>query len=493
MANILIIDEKEMSIYMLIEYLKSCGHNVVKIFSLYEANDKIKLYEFSIIFYNIDSSSNNGLSLLQITDKLVKRPEVIIITDYINKIDAKKFFEQGVWDILIKPISIENLKNIIDTALIFYDKKNNIQCSNIAKNILLGSSSEMVHCQELVGIAAQNDVPVLITGKTGTGKELISKIIHENSSRRNKPFITVDCASLPQNLAESILFGNKKGAFTDATNDNEGLVSQAHEGTLFLDEIGELPLGIQKTFLRVLQEKRFRPVGSSLEITSDFRLISATNRNLTEMVKQGEFREDLFFRIQSLVITPPALAGREQDIAELVHFHVNRRCAQQGRSTNSIAPEFLHALQKYSWPGNVRELFNVLDSCLARATGESVLVSKFLPINIRMEASEHSLSANTEDNTDTIVTIPELKVYRKMVSNRAEKIYLENLLSQDKFDMEEACLISGLSRSRFYELLKKYHLPLARNAQESAPEYKKDVVLSYESANEKIPNNQFSK
>lgn len=429
MANILIIDEEKTSRHILKEYLESSGHDVICAYSLDEANMQIKSNDFSLVFLDINLSGSDGTLLLKKINETIKRPEIIIITNEISKKEAKNVLEHGVWDIFFKPISINSIRNAIESALIFWEKKNKTRhFHNIAKDILLGSSSEMLNCQEMAGIAAKNDMPVLVTGNTGTGKELLAHIIHQNSCRQDKPFITVDCASLPQNLAESILFGNKKGAFTDATNDKDGLVSQAHGGTLFLDEIGELPLVLQKTFLRVLQEKRFRPVGASHEITSDFRLVSATNRNLAEMVKRGEFREDLFFRIQSLVIKPPTLAGREQDIAELVHFHVNRRCTQQARSPNPIAPEFIQTLQRYSWPGNVRELFNVLDSCLARTTGESILVSKYLPVHIRMESSGHSVHAENAQNASHSISsenIPELKIYRKLISSRAEKEYLE--------------------------------------------------------------------
>jgi len=467
MAKILIIDEEEASRYTLKEFLESDDHDVSCPYSLDEANACIESCEYSIIFIDIDFENGNGILFLKTVNEMINRPEVIIITDDISQKDARKVLENGVWDIFFKPLSINYIRKAIEGALDFWERKNKIsQVVNIAKDILLGSSSAMVECQEMAGIAAKDDVPVLIMGKTGTGKELLANIIHQNSRRKNGNFVIVDCASLPQNLAESILFGSKKGAFTDATNDKDGLVSQAHGGTLFLDEIGELPLVLQKTFLRMLQEKRFRPVGAKHEVASDFRLISATNKNLAEMVQHGEFREDLFFRIQSLVIKPPTLAGRKQDIAELVNFHINRRCKQQGRLPNPVAPEFMQTLQYYSWPGNVRELFNIIDSCLAKATEDCILVSKYLPVHIRIESSGYSVVSQNTHNSKSSASIPELKIYRKLISSRAEKKYLENLINQDKFDIEEACLISGLSRSRFYELLKKYQLPVPRSANE---------------------------
>ena len=214
----------------------------------------------------------------------------------------------------------------------------------------------------------------------------------------------------------------------------------------------------------MIQEKQFRPIGASREISSNFRLISATNRNLEEMVKSGKFRGDLYFRIQSLVIKPPTLNGRKQDIAELTASHIIKRCQMQKKMTQVMDPGFLQCLQRYSWPGNVRELFNVLDSCLAKASECSLLASKHLPVHIRMESSGFDNASGDIGNGQSMPILPELKAYRKFIASRAEKDYLQNLINVVEFDIERACQISGLSRSRFYELMKKYQLPIPRNA-----------------------------
>ena len=217
---------------------------------------------------------------------------------------------------------------------------------------IVGNSPAMEYCLQLVARAARGDFSVLVNGETGTGKELIARAIHQNSLRADKNFVVVDCAVLPETLVEGILFGHKKGAFTGALRERDGLIKQADGGTLFLDEVGELSPRNQKSFLRVLQEYRFRPLGGSREISSDLRIIAATNRDLEHLVKKG------LFRLQSFLISLPPLRERREDIGDLVMSHTVkfRRCG--AIEIKGFSPEFLDALNAYDWPGNVRELFN---------------------------------------------------------------------------------------------------------------------------------------
>jgi two-component system NtrC family response regulator len=208
---------------------------------------------------------------------------------------------------------------------------------------------------------------VLITGETGTGKELFARAIHANSPRAAQPFVVVDCASLPETLVESILFGHVKGAFTGADKAREGLVALADGGTLFLDEVGELPFSMQRAFLRVLEDRTFRPVGSKTERSSDFRLVAATNRQLEAMVERGEFRKDLLFRIRSFSIELPALRERSEDIPEIVALQMEKLAAAGRFGRKDFSPEFMEALTAYPWPGNVRELVQCLERSLAAA------------------------------------------------------------------------------------------------------------------------------
>jgi two-component system NtrC family response regulator len=320
----------------------------------------------------------------------------------------------------------------------------------------------MKACLYILGQAAGSDASVLITGETGTGKELLARAIHENSPRAGKNFVVVDCAALPETLVESILFGYEKGAFTGADKDTEGLVSLSRNGTLFLDEIGELPLGIQKAFLRVLQERRFRPVGSKKEVESDFRVVASTNRNLDEMVDQKRFRQDLLFRLRTLTIELPPLRERKKDIRDLVLYHHARLSERYGIGSKQFSPEFLDALAAYHWPGNVRELVNALERSLAVARQEPTLFPKHLPTHIRIHLARAGATKERAEirETEDTAQLTTLRVFREKVLQEAERQYLEDLMNLTGGNIKEACRISCLSRPRLYALVKKYKISM---------------------------------
>ncbi len=313
---------------------------------------------------------------------------------------------------------------------------------------------------EVLAEAAQSDANVLIVGETGTGKELFARAIHENSKRFENNFVVIDCGALPEMLVESVLFGHEKGAFTGADKSREGLVKQADAGTLFLDEVGELPLSVQKTFLRVLQEHSFRPVGGKHEIKSNFRLVAATNRDLNKMVESGKFRRDLLYRLRAFTLELPALGQHLEDIESLARYYVNKLCNRYNIKEKSFSPDFFTALASYNWPGNVRELVNTLEIVLSAAKSDINLTPYHLPLNIRVQAARASVTK--EASSDAIhespvssKILPTFKEYRMAAAMKAEERYLQLLVSLCKENMEEACKISRLSRSRLYELLKK--------------------------------------
>jgi two-component system NtrC family response regulator len=314
-----------------------------------------------------------------------------------------------------------------------------------------------------VAQAAESDANVFITGETGTGKELFARAVYDNSLRSKENFVVVDCTSLPETLVESLLFGHERGSFTGADRSQNGLVRQAHKGTLFLDEVGELPMSLQKSFLRVLQEHRFRPVGSSKEVESEFRLIAATNRDLDAMVESGEFRSDLLFRLRTFIIELPPLRERREDIRELARYHIDKFCTQYSLDSKGFSPEFLQTLMSYPWPGNVREFVNMLERSLTTARFDQTLYPKHLPSHIRVQVRraemEASSSASTEENqsdSNKIVgDLPKLQEFRDKIYAQAEKEYLLELMDLTGKNISEACRISGLSQSRLYALLKK--------------------------------------
>lgn len=327
---------------------------------------------------------------------------------------------------------------------------------------IVGSSPYLRHCLETVGLAAENDTNILISGETGTGKELFARAIHEASRRRNGPLVVVDCTSLPKNLVESLLFGHVGGSFTGAREAQEGVICQAHTGTLFLDEVGELPLSLQKVFLRVLEEHRFRPLGSEQEVVSNFRLVAATNRDLEEMVSLGLFRADLLFRLKSYLIELPPLRERAEDIHDLTNYHLGRLSARYQIPPKQVATDFRSILIDYPWPGNVRELVNALEHALFAAKQEATLFAKHLPHQIRASVTKQSLRAQTISRPDLsqsfLQELPSLHDFRENVFCQAETQYLHDLMVLSNKDMRAACQLSGLSRSRLYALLKKHDI-----------------------------------
>jgi two-component system, NtrC family, response regulator len=300
---------------------------------------------------------------------------------------------------------------------------------------------------------------VLITGETGTGKELFAWAIHQNSLRAEGTFVTVDCTALPETLVESILFGYERGAFTGAEKAKDGLIKQADGGTLFLDEAGELPLSVQKTFLRVLQEHRLRPLGSGQEFECNFRLIAATNRNIDRMVEEGTFRKDLLFRLRAFQLELPPLRNHPQDIKPLATYHVMRLCERYGGIAKGISPEFFDALEAHSWPGNVRELVLTLERAIAASEGETVLYPHHLPVSHRVHLARTSLrKPSTNAALDALPSrlqpsFPTYKEYRNNLHATGDKQYLQELLLIADNDMTGASEISGLSKPRLYALM----------------------------------------
>jgi len=271
----------------------------------------------------------------------------------------------------------------------------------------------------------------------------------------------VDCASLPETIVESVLFGHERGAFTGADRSKTGLITQADGGTLFLDEVGELPLAVQGSFLRALQERRFRPVGSVKEVTSDFRLIAASNRDLDEMVRQGRFRKDLLFRLRTFAIILPPLREHPEDISELISYYLTRLSRRYEKGTKGFSPDFLDTLLDYDWPGNVRELVNALERAIAVAGENPTLFPAHLPTEIRIKVKRNQVGEEESARVSSAApgrSLKTLQEHREAAVAGAERRYLEDLIARTRGDIREACEVSGLSRSRLYGLLKKYRI-----------------------------------
>jgi two-component system NtrC family response regulator len=466
MANVLIIDDDEMMVSSLALMLRRLGHDAASAATLREGMGMTAARDFDVVFLDVRMPDGNGLEALPKIAETPAAPEVIIITGFGDPDGAELAMKCGAWDYIEKGASVKEMTLSLERALQYRREKTDHRRPNVIalkREDIYGDSPKLRACLNLVAQAAGSEANILITGETGTGKELFARAIHRNSPRAARNFIVVDCAALPETLAESLLFGHEKGTFTGAEKPQEGLVRQAHGGTLFLDEVGELPLSLQKTFLRVLQERRFRPLGSTREIESDFRLVAATNRDLDAMAARNQFRSDLLFRLRGFTIELPPLRERAEDIKELVRSHLDRLCECYGMASKGFSPEFLDALLVYNWPGNVRELAATLIRAFSAARFEPTLYPKHLPPEIRAQVMRNSVrpaavAAGDGIPAEPVRRLPKFQDYRETAYAEAEKHYLHDLMSLAEENIQEACRLSGLSQSRLYALLKKHRI-----------------------------------
>jgi two-component system, NtrC family, response regulator len=467
MANLLIIDDDELMVSSLELMARRLGHSAASTGSLHSGIEHASSGDFDVVFLDVRMPDGNGLEVLPCIAEAPGAPEVIIITGFGDPNGAELAIRCGAWDYIEKGSSVKEMTLSLERALQYRREKkaDNRKQSVIAlkREDICGDSPQLRACLNQVAQGAASDANILITGETGTGKELFARAIHLNSPRAQKNFVVVDCAALPETLAESLLFGHEKGSFTGAEKPQEGLVRQAHGGTLFLDEVGELPLSVQKTFLRVLQERRFRPLGSTREIASDFRLVAATNRDLDAMVVARQFRSDLLFRLRSFTIELPPLRERAGDIKDLARNHLDRLCEGSGLPSKGFSPEFLDSLLAYHWPGNVRELANTLIRAFSAARFEPTLYPKHLPTQVRAQIMRNAVHGNApampgEAPHETTQRLPRFQDFRESVFAEAEKHYLHDLMVLAEENIQEACRLSGLSQSRLYALLKKHRV-----------------------------------
>ena len=468
MANVLIIDDEKTICDLLSHMVKNMGHEVTYALSLGEGLKEVSSKTFDVVFLDVRLPDGDGLKALPKIVEGPLSPEVIIITGQGDPDGAELAIKSGAWAYIEKPATTQRMTLPLVRALQYRAEKAATKPAKVLKREgIVGISPQLQECLDLLAHVASSNANVLITGETGTGKELFAKTIHDNSLRAEKNFVVVDCTALPETLVESILFGHEKGVFTGADKARIGLVKEADGGTLFLDEVGELPLSVQKDFLRVLQEYRFRPLGSPKEVKSDFRLLSATNRNLEKMVELGQFRQDLFFRLRSLNMELPPLRSRPQDIKDLTVHYLNKLCERYEMETKGFSPDFLEAMMAYDWPGNVRELFQTIERVLTIARFEPTLFPQHLPTQIRVQEArasvgrERGANGAPGENDYPAKGLPRLQDVREAALSKVETQYLENLMMVTEKDIKEACRISGLSRSRLYHLLQKYKISRA--------------------------------
>jgi len=473
MANILIIDDDKKLCKVFTWAMKQMNHEISCAHTMQDGLNENFSELFDVVFLDVNLPDGNGLKELPRIMESPSSPEVIIITGNGDPDGAELAVKSGAWDYLQKSPSLDSLTLPLRRVLKYREEKMARQKQRaLNREGIIGNSPLMKESLDLVFQAANTDTSVLITGETGTGKELFARAIHKNSSRCNNNFVVVDCSTLPETLVESILFGHVKGAFTGADKAQQGLISQADGGTLFLDEVGELPISTQRAFLRILQEHRFRQVGGKTESKSNFRLIAATHRDLDGMVQEGQFRLDLLYRIRSITIDLSPLRKRTVDIIETAMYYMARHCDLYGAGTKGFSPEFIEALMSYNWPGNVRELISCIESALSEVGKEPILIPRHLPTQIRIKLARKSVLTQVISNAEKNVANPDsvfdrFKDFKDSIVMKTEKQYLQKLMKLTRHNIKDACRIADLSRARLYALLKKHSLSGTKENQEN--------------------------
>jgi two-component system response regulator PilR (NtrC family) len=341
--------------------------------SIAAARRLLKAERFDLCLTDMQLPDGNGLELVEWMQQHTPTVPVAVITAHGNMESAVRALKVGAFDFVSKPLDLAGLRKLVATAIKLSNP--NDGDTSVFGPRLLGTSAAMHNMREMIARVARSQAPVHISGESGTGKELVAKLIHESGPRRDGPFVPVNCGAIPTELMESEFFGHKRGSFTGAVNDKKGLIQSAEGGTLFLDEIADLPLHMQVKLLRVIQEKAVRAVGEQLEVGIDVRILSATHKNLSNLVAEGKFREDLFYRVNVIELRVPSLRERPEDVLELAEAVLRRL----GRRMKIIPPmlgkDALAALEAYSFPGNVRELENILERAITLSTSGEVSAS----------------------------------------------------------------------------------------------------------------------
>lgn len=386
--EILVVDDDKSMREFLEIMLFAEGYNVVTASGGLEACSLIEQKCFDLIITDIRMKDLDGLEVLKKAKSVDPQSVVVLISAFATAETAVEAMKEGAYDYIPKPFKINEFKKIVSEALTHKKITDGHGDEGLAEGkfhfgLLVGESPQMKRVYSLIEKVARTSSNVLVSGESGTGKELVARAIHQLSNRKDKPFVTIHCAGIPESLIESELFGYKKGAFTGATTDKQGLFEAANGGTIFLDEIGELTPPIQVKLLRVIQERTFTPVGGREEKSVDVRFISATNKDLEKEVFEGRFREDLFFRLNVIHIDIPPLREREGDIPLLAHFFLEKFSNQMGRDIRKISAYALDILCQYSFPGNVRELENIIERSVALETSNIVLPESLTLSNLR--------------------------------------------------------------------------------------------------------------
>lgn len=433
-ANLLLVDDDPSLLKLLGMRLSSEGFKVTTAESGPEALKILQKEKLDLVISDLRMDEMDGMALFDEIQKVHPNIPVIILTAHGSIPDAVAATQRGVFSFLTKPVDKDALYKAIDEALALSSTP--ISDEEWSAGIVTRSPL-MIRLLEQAHMVAQSDVSVLINGQSGTGKEVLAQAIHKASPRARKPFIAINCGALPEQLLESELFGHAKGAFTGAVSNREGLFFAASGGTLFLDEIGDMPMPLQVKLLRVLQERKVRPLGSNRDLDIDVRILSATHRNLPKAMEKNEFREDLYYRLNVVNLRIPALNERSEDIPLLANHLLRESASRHKPFVRSFSSDAMKCLITASWPGNVRQLVNVIEQCVALTTSPVI--------------SEALVSQALQGENTALPTFVEAR-------NQFELNYLRKLLQMTKGNVTQAARMAGRNRTEFYKLLGRHDL-----------------------------------
>lgn len=446
--TVLVIDDERAIVQSMTMILEYAGFNVIEALDGLSGIHQFQRNKPDAVFLDIKMPGMDGLEVLQQLQNLDSATPVIIISGHGSVDTAVQTTKLGAFDFIEKPLEKERILLTLRNAL-RYDalQKENVRLKSQMdiERPMIGQSQRMNEVKELIKKAGPTQATVLITGESGTGKELVARAIHENSKLAHGPFIQVNCAAIPEELIENELFGHEKGSYSGASERLKGKFELADGGTIFLDEIADMSLKTQAKVLRVLQEKEFQRVGGTTVLTTQTRVVTATNKNLIDEIKEGKFREDLFFRLNVFPISVPPLRQRKEDIEELIHFFAQEFCKSNGIKQKSFKPSAIKLLKKYNWPGNIRELKNVVERILI-LNDETQIEEKHIPL---FEVKTPGTSALPFDTKS--MTLKEFK-------ETTERFYLVDRLNESGWNIQKTAEAIDTPRSNLYRKIDNYKI-----------------------------------
>ena len=445
-TRILIADDEEVMRDSLSDWLREDGYDVIAVASGAEAVEKVKSEPWSVLMVDLKMPGMDGMEVVRQVKKISPELPIIMVTAYATVDTAVQAMKEGAYDYIAKPFDPEQVGLAIRKIIAHQELlEENVALRQALRKQhefqnLIGKSRKMHEIMETVQTIADSTANILISGESGTGKEVVARAIHRSSLRREKPFMAVSCAAIPETLLESELFGYEKGAFTGATAQKRGRLEQAEDGTFFFDEIGEMSLKSQVDLLRVLQEREFRRVGGEALVRLEARVISATNKNLKKLVQEGKFREDLYYRMNVIPIHIPPLRERKEDIPLLALHFLKKYAVENGKHLNDFSPEAMELLLKYDWPGNVRELENAVERAVIVAAGSLVHLE-----NLTVEGGVTVRGVSEFTSISGSATLEEV-----------EKAHILKVLKANDLNVKKCSDILGIDRTTLYKRMKEY-------------------------------------